>query len=244
MISSDVLSFRRPTNQDDDVVFQSLVDWVDDLGPWTRDRAQKTLTGYLAENEYAHYPVDPRCSFRETWVIQASGVDVGLVHMHVLKGMVTVESLSIMPAHRGLGYFNHAYRLLAAAAFEIYKVSHLEYEAFIDQPAMTTIRDRHDGAGAETVDTRVSTRGRELVRRRITMEQWQTRKDGLMGVLPWTIDWAAVDAAQATFLDCHGRERSRVYTDPLVMPVENTLNLRFSVSRPPENNVADPSEIP
>ena len=133
--------------------------------------------------------------------------------------------------------------MLAAAAFEIYKVSHLDYEAFADQPAMTAIRDRHDGAGAETVDTRVSVRGRDLIKRRITIEQWQTRKDGLMGALPWQIDWAAVDAAQSTFIDCEGKERSRVYTDPLRMPVSTKLKLRFATITS-DFNLVDPAEVP
>lgn len=243
MIYSDNVGFRRPTNDDDVLVFRCLKDWIDDQGPMSQGRAQKLLAGYLGENEYAHYPVDARSSFRETWIITAGGVDVGIVHMFVKQGEMTVEMLSIAPAHRGSGHFNHAYRLLAASCFELYQCEALEYEAYTDVGAMTAIRERHaDGEGAETVSTRTSKRLRDLIRRRITRTMWETRKERLMGVIPWTIDFDAVNAAQALYLDREGKMRSHVYGQPRLEDVSTTMEFRFSIAKPP--NPINPLEVP
>ena len=246
MIYSNSVGFRRPNNEDDELVFQCLKDWVDDMGPMSRAKAQTLLDSCLKENEFAHYPIDSRSSFFETWVIQAGAQDVGIVRMFIKGGMLEVKFLSIAPAFRQSGHFNHAYRLLAASAFELYQCDALEYEAYLDVPAMTTIRERHQegGEGATTVDTRTSGRNRELVRRRLTRENWELRKEALMGEVPWTVDFDSVNAAQASYRDREGKLRSHVYGQPRLEDVSTTAELRYSVAKPflPNNPLDIPPE--
>ena len=60
MINGPNVTFRRPTVEDDELVFQSYIDWQDLKGPMTRSRASDVLRFMLGENEHSHWPIDYR----------------------------------------------------------------------------------------------------------------------------------------------------------------------------------------
>ena len=232
MIIGTNVTYRRPTNADDDIVFDSYIDWEDLQGIMTRSRASRILEFMIGENEYAHWPIDSRSSFKDNWIIQWIGTDIGVVRITVHNMNVSFDSLTLIPAYRGLTYFNELYRSLAFAAFECYKSTTLTYEAFDDVPAMQAIRTRHQSdGGARTTKQRISeATARAITERTLDDTVYWTWKDTFMDGYTFTVDVALLDSLQASYRRWDGSLGSHSYAaTERAAPMYTFLTLTWTV---------------
>lgn len=149
MIKSNNISFRRLTNEDDELVFQCRKDWPKDrFGYQTRERANQLISNGLLENDLAHFPVDEDSDFYENFIIQHKGSDVGFTRLRVFNKKMWVSELSVLPGARG-GLLEEISWLYLWIAFEHYKVIAAGHSDFADRKNLEVMRGRFPGVESE-----------------------------------------------------------------------------------------------
>lgn len=210
MIFSERVKLRHPTNLDDQLFFESHIDWEDGNGVMTKSRAAQLLERALNHIRCAHYPLDRASVFFDYFVIEVEGTPVGYTKIYVTKNkVIEFQHLSISPEHRGKGLFYEIYLLLTALTFEVYRAERLWHEDFVDVKALEIMRERHGGVIEREWRNKNANRQmlhRDTVRFTFTDRHYEkvisdfyVNKDGTP--LTWKIDYDAIDARNARVMD-------------------------------------------
>jgi hypothetical protein len=141
----------RPLSQDDeDLVYECLNDWLDVRGPYTRQRAINDVGQGVKENLFSHYPVGDASDFFDNLVFEVSGNPFAFTRLRIFNRRVWVEHVSAKPEFRGKGLFGEMYRLYAYLVFEVYRADRVWFDGFEDVPALNRMREKLNG---QTVDS-------------------------------------------------------------------------------------------
>ena len=145
---------------------------------------------------------------------------------------VAFESLSLIPAYRGLSYFNEIYRALGLAVFEVYQADSFTYEMFDDVGALQAMRQNHASTPGSTKSARVSeASSRSITERLFTRDTWLNGgRDAILDGYTLTIDVALLDSLQASYRRWDGSLGSHSFTaTERPAPMYSFLTLSWSV---------------